>query len=811
MKTILQLACSTLLFLALTCSDSEAQIREKLDPLIGEYCLHCHDSSTDTRLNFEGLSDVLGKPDNFRIWEKIYDRIQKNEMPPNGESRPPARLKARSLGELETVLAATSKLQQSKNGRVILRRLTRLEFEYTLHDLLKIKTPLAAIIPAENASTGFDTIFNSQGISPLHIESYLKATDTALEDALEFGRKPSNKKHKIEFTEHPGILKHLRSKNDKQKIVKLLDDAAVIFGNASYIYKLPGFRPEESAVYRFRVNAQPFQSQEPVILAIHAGDYKKGSTRILKFFDLEPGKDSVVEFDAHVYRHEYLFPAPHHLKVQPDGKSIWNRGPDKYTGQGVAIKWIEIEGPIVKNWPPPSTENLLRGVSISRLKKPQWRDGKFIEYRVDAKADSKSQVSKIIRLFIPRAFRRTVSEQELEPFEQLAFAALDKNRSLTEAVRVAVRAVLSSPEFLFMMPKPGKLDEYSLASRLSYFLWKSMPDNELLRLARDGKLSNSRTLRQQVERMLQDEKAKRFIKDFAGQWLQLYEIDATSPDRKLYPEFDDLLKHSMLTETESFLFGLVEEDLSTSNLVDSKFAYLNRTLAEHYGIKGVKGQDFRKVKLPGDSPRGGIITHASVLKITANGTTTSPVRRGTWVLTHLLGTPPSPPPPNVGSVEPDTRGATTIREILDKHRSDTVCATCHNSIDPPGFALESFDVIGGFRDSYRSLGKGKSPKTRLWGRNIWEYKIGPPVDSSGKAPSGESFQNINQFKQLLAKQNKQVARNFIENLVVYSTGAEIQFADRKVVENILSKASKSDFGVRSIIHLIVQSSLFQNK
>ena len=267
----------------------------------------------------------------------------------------------------------------------------------------------------------------------------------------------------------------------------------------------------------------------------------------------------------------------------------------------------------------------------------------------------------------------------------------------------------------------------------------------------------------------------------------------------------------MLAETKFFLEHLIEKDLSATNLIDSDFAFLNRRLAEHYGIDGVKGQHFRKVKLKKSSPRGGILTHASVLKVTANGTTTSPVTRGSWVLTHLLGQPPSPPPPTIGSIEPDTRGTTTIREMLAKHRNDATCASCHKLIDPPGFALESFDVIGGYRERFRSREKGENVKRKLHGRKIWEYKIGLAVDSSGELPDGKKFDGIKEYKKLLLKEKDQVARNLIAQLMVYSTGAEIQFSDRSEIERILEVCRKSDFGIRTMIHEVIKSKLFLNK
>lgn len=381
-------------------------------------------------------------------------------------------------------------------------------------------------------------------------------------------------------------------------------------------------------------------------------------------------------------------------------------------------------------------------------------------------------------------------------------------------MRWAYKTALCSPEFLFLAQPPGKLNDYALASRLSYFLWNSLPDDELLRLAADDRLHEPAVLREQTERMLADAKAERFVNDFLDQWLDLGEIDANTPDRKLYPEFNLYLRDSMLAETRLFFTRMLRDDLSALNVVDSEFALLNGRLAEHYGIAGVEGArvegaQFREVKLPPGSERGGILTQASVLKVTANGTTTTPVRRGAWVMREILGQPPEPPPPNVPAVEPDVNGTTTIREQLDKHRDNAACASCHARIDPPGFALESFDVLGGLRTRYRSLGEGEPTKSRD-GRNV-PYLLGPAVDSAGKLADGRPFANIAEMKRLLLTDPDRIARNVVEQLLTYSTGAELRFADRRRVDEIMTDVRKKDYGLRSIVHAVVQSPLFLEK
>jgi len=376
--------------------------------------------------------------------------------------------------------------------------------------------------------------------------------------------------------------------------------------------------------------------------------------------------------------------------------------------------------------------------------------------------------------------------------------------------------LLTSPRFLFLDELPGRLDDWALASRLSYFLWSSLPDDALNQVAADGTLHEPAILRGQVERLLASPKSQAFVENFVGQWLELRQIDFTLPDKKLYPEFDDILKASMVSETQAFFSQLLRDDGKLNNFIHSDFLMLNRRIAEHYQIEGVSGEEFRRVPLPPGSHRGGVLTQASVLKVTANGSVSSPVLRGSWVMKRLLGEPLPPPPADVPAFEPDTRGATTIRMQLEKHRTLAACAACHSRMDPPGFALENFDVIGGWRERYRaergaSVEPGDVPKAKFRGRDIWEYRLGPAVDASGRLADGQEFENIDEFKRLLRQREEQVARNVTRNLLIYATGGGIQFADRDVVEKILARLKSQGGGLRTLVHEIVQSETFQYK
>jgi len=339
----------------------------------------------------------------------------------------------------------------------------------------------------------------------------------------------------------------------------------------------------------------------------------------------------------------------------------------------------------------------------------------------------------------------------------------------------------------------------------------SLPDAELMTLARQNKLHQPAELQKQVERLLRDPKAQRFVDHFTGQWLRMRDIDFTTPDMKLYPEFDELLKISMVEETHRFFEEILQHDLNLMNFIDSDFVMINERLASHYGISGVRGQKFRRVKLPEESVRGGVLTQASVLKVTANGTNTSPVLRGAWIMENLFGTPSPPPPSNVPAVEPDTRGAVTIRQQLSKHRAIPSCAVCHNKIDPPGFALENFNAIGGWQDRYRTMGAGERPKIKRAPHTYgWvRYKIGLPVDASGITTDGQRFQDVRDFKAIILNNPDLIARGLTRKLLTYAIGREMGFSDRDEINQLVTNVADKNYGFRSLIHEIVQSDLFR--
>ena len=415
----------------------------------------------------------------------------------------------------------------------------------------------------------------------------------------------------------------------------------------------------------------------------------------------------------------------------------------------------------------------------------------------ELKADPAAAVETLVPRFASRAFRRPVTAEQSAPYREIAQKVIADGASLNEALRIAYRAVLCSPRFLTFVEAPGALDDYAIVSRLSYALWTSMPDWTLTSLAKEGKLKDPKVLVAQVERMLKDPKADRFIVSFTDQWLKMKLIDFTTPDPRQFKTFDTVLQESMLAETRAFVAELIEKDLGIDTLIDSDFAFLNGRLARHYNLNvPVKpGNGLQKVSLPGgkEKVRGGLLTQGAVLKVTADGTHTSPVVRGVFVNERILGVHIPPPPPGVPAIEPDIRGAISIRDQLDKHRNNESCASCHRTIDPPGFVLESFDPIGGWRTKYGS--SSKSAK----------------VDPSGTTPEGDAFTDLQSWKNIYTNRDSELAVGFTEKFLTYATGAAIRFSDEAIVAATAEKSKDGGYGIRSLIREALLSPVFLKK
>ena len=792
-------------------------------PFFEKHCTECHDGDVKKGgLDLTSLPWLPNETANFSDWVKLYDRVGKGEMPPAKKPRPAAAELQGFLTSLKAPLIDLQLHQQTNNGRTALRRLNRTEYENTVHDLMGIDIPLKQILPEDSPMHGFDTVAEGLRFSQLQIEKYLEAADTALDAAIVLGKKPDHLKQRFSYKDEEGIRKNLDTpmgaptdkfnpKNTHRVMFRETPNEVIMFTTADYLVGLRKCRLPADGVYRIRISGNAVQTEgKPETILIYTNNFKE--KRLLSYCELPPDKPRVYEFTTRLATNEHIIINCDSVGHDSKGQNIYNVGAKEFKGPGLAIQWVEVEGPLSDEWPPASLTKTLGKVPVLEVpdKKRKYRNGKPQAFEL-APTDVSQAIASGLSDFATRAFRRPLEPDEAQPFIQLANDQLTAGRSFEEAMRVGLRGILTSPAFLLLEERPGKLNDYAVASRLSYFLWSSMPDQELLELAASKKLTQPAVLKAQTERLLKDPKSKALTQNFVGQWLDLRKIGATTPDKKLYPEFDPLLQLAMISETESFFEEVLNHNLNVNSFIQSDFAMINNRLAEHYEIDGIQGEQFRRVSLPTDSPRGGLLAQASILKITANGTVTSPVVRGAWVMKHLLGQPPPPPPANVGSIEPDTRGSTTIREQLAKHRSVETCAACHSKIDPPGFALECFDVIGGWRTNYRSQEKGANVKRKYQGQNIWQYKEGPPVDASGELPDGRKFQDVKDFKKLLLDQQDQIMTALANNLVTYATGAGIEFADRDRIANLVQHAKGQGSGLRTLVHEVIQSPLFLNK
>ena len=801
--------------------------------ILRQYCLDCHgdrkpeaEFRVQRLLNGEGDSIDLGDKQQLALRQKALQQLKSGAMPPKGKPRPSDE-QLRALTQWLGDKIAGANAEDSRNagppGRAVMRRLNRTEYQNTVRDLLGVNVDLDGVLPVDMAAGGFDTSAENLHFSSYQLSSYLTAANQAIEAAFAGNQRPQRVKRRID------------PKNEistrRKDVYRHLDDGVAVFGSdlASNIQIVFwNFLTRRRGKYRVRISAYAYQTDEPLLFHINGGTNNLGDPPyLIDYFEAPPGKPTVIEFEEQME-------AGRNIRLLVDTKVrprdlARDGGAADYAGPGLVVQWVEIEGPLDDDWPPPGYRRLCGELPQAPVPgQPGLYEAVSQQPLVDAEA--------ILKKFIRRAFRRAVTKEDIKPYLNRVQNKLDEGYSFERALRVGFQAVLVSPEFLFHHERirpirpirpiwpndttesqrgASRLDDFSLASRLSYFLWSSMPDDELLTLADQSALNRPQVLRQQVERMLEDAKAQAFTKNFAGQWLGLRDLDATLPDRQLYPEYDRLLRYSMPKEATLFFEEVLKNDLSLTNFVSSDFSLLNGRLADHYGIAGVQGLAFRKVALPPNSHRGGFLTMAAILKVTANGTTTSPIIRGSWVLDRILGAPPARPPAGVEAVDSDIRGATTIREQLALHRQVTTCAVCHVEIDPPGFALENFDVIGGWREHYRSIGQGE-PVT-LGGKRM-RYKNGPLVDASDVLPDGRAFRDIDEYKQLLLADKDQLSRALAEKLLSFATGVRAhgtsatgRIGDRSQIEAIVKSVRKKNYGFRSLVHEVVQSEIFLSK
>ena len=756
----------------------QSNLRAELTPFLESHCVDCHSGDApEGGLNLRTNTDDLSDSEVRRRWVYLHDRVASGEMPPESADRPDPKSKSKFLLALGDSLTKAD----LTNREVVLRRLNRNEYENTVRDMFDIYVDVSRLLPTDSSEQGFDTTGSALSLSAEQMVLYVDAADLVLDRVFGPAKQPKTIHKTVNFV---NLSRGIGESERK------LSDGIVLFSGAKFL-PLYGASMSEKGLYRVRMKVRAEQTDTPVVMHVMGGTTGAIAAHTVGFFEALPGKVTTVEFTDRSPERSDCF-----AFGLVGGFPWWKVDEAEYKGAGLFIGDIEIEGPILQ-WPPPSREKLFGGV--------------------DPENGTLADVREILKRQLPIAWRRAVDEADAEPYVALAQQALDEELSFEKALRRAMKGVICSPEFLFLEERLNdskqEIDDYAMASRLSYFLWRSLPDRQLLSLASRSKLNQPDVLREQVERMLADPKSKRFVDSFTGQWLRLDDLDFTVPDRNLYPEYNQLLRQSMLDETHAFFREVLDRNHSVQNFIDSDFVMINQPLSKFYGIEGVKGLNVERVELDANSPRGGVLTQASILKVSADGTRTSPVLRGAWILKHLYGTPSPPPPPTVGAIEPDIRGATTIREQLAKHREHESCNRCHRKIDPPGFALEQFDVIGAERQWYRTRGTGKYvkvPRHPQAPNHFVQYRQGPDIDASGTMPGGQTFEDIRQYKRLLLNEKQALPRSLTRLLFTYSLGRRLGFSDREEVERIVTTIEKDNYGLRSLVHEIVQSKTFRS-
>ncbi len=762
-----------LLYLTLI-TPSFADLRAKLEPFLDQHCYACHDDlDSEGDLNLLDLSFNPSNKDNFKIWERVFERVENGEMPPKKKSRPPHQDLKSFLTALELPLIEESYYELKERGRVNARRLTAQEYENSLHDLLGIDIPLAEDLTPE-AEGGFDTRADSQQISHFHLNNYLKVSDVALEEAFTRalkGDQEFKKEYSIKQITTPG-----RTNNRGPQLWK--GKAISWAARLQFAGRVTSTRVPESGNYRVTIHD---------LDAVNPGSdgYTWGTLQTGAGVSNDPllytmaiveatTKPTTQSFEGWIQKDHLLVLKPNesglkHLNQRGGNLRFEKRDLEKEGLTGFRFSKITIERIY-----PNTTEKLVRTLLFGNQNDHFIRTGGL---------QPRASANSLIQRFASRAFRRPIPPEQLAPYQKIAAAQLRAGKPFPEAIRAAYHAILCSPHFLTFIEKPGPLDDHAAAARLSFLFWKTLPDGQLRKLADTGKLRTPEALRQQILRLLANKKSERFIKDFTDQWLDLRNIDATQPDPKRYGKFDLPLQESMLLETRSFITELIRNDHSITQILQSDFGLLNTRLRDHYRLKNVKitpGKGIQKVPLS-PTHRSGLLTQGSILKVTADGSVSSPVLRGAWINERILGRHILPPPPNTPAIEPDIRGAISIRDQLTKHTQATTCASCHYKIDPPGFALENYDPIGTFRLAYGN--KKNSAK----------------VDPSGVTYDGKKFNNFKDWQSIYLQKKDILARAFVKQLLQYGTGGDIHFSDRLYIGDILKKSQADNYGVRTLI------------
>lgn len=779
--------------------------------LLEQHCADCHSAgSTEGGFDIRLLQEPNSLHSEFAKWVRVVDRVHAGEMPPADASQLTHEERIEFVNGVSRELNDQQSRTFANEGRVQGRRLTNLQLERTLQDLLGIDIPLAELMSEEQRTAGFATVAEGQSMSHFQLEQHLTVVDAALEEAFRRATSPAD-----ETT--TGFTAEEIARTDPSRRCRepeMIGEDAVVWASRLIFYgRLPATTAAEDGWYRFtvRVSARKKPDEHGVWCTVRGGPCIS-SAPLLSWVTAFEAVDEPREltFDA-------WLPKGHMLEIRPGDSTLKMA---KFQGGQVGVgegepqnsPGLNLHGLTMQRIHRGPDDDTIRRMLFDDLQIDLAHDGEAAEakrskqrskrdrHTAAAVLKSKNPPTDLLRLihrFAEQAFRSPISAADTRPYREIAVGLWRDGVPLIEALRAGYRAVLCSPRFMYFQESPGVLDEYALASRLSYMLWNSVPDAELLSLANEQQLSSREVLRQQVDRMLKSERGEAFVRDLAAEWLDLRLIDLTEPDQKLYPKFDVIVQHAMLEETHRFLQDMLDRNANVTELIDADFTYLNSRLARYYDIEGVEGDAFQRINLQPEHRRGGLLTQGAILKVTANGTTTSPVIRGVWVGERLLGEHIPAPPQGVPAIEPDIRGAKSIRDLLERHRSDEACAACHVKIDPPGFALENYDPAGRYRRYYPSIDKKQKNKLQ--------------IDASYVMADGQPFSNLEEFRRLVCARPEILARNVAEKLLTLGTGGLPTFSDRETLDKIVDESRSDGFALRSILYAVVCSRVFQTK
>ena len=762
-------ALATGSFVDLSGAPASVEVR----PVINQYCVGCHNprlKSGGVALDLTSARTPAEDPD---LWERVVRKLDHRQMPPVGISRPDEQTYQAVVNSVVRSLDAVAANQPRPGRTPTFRRLNRNEYRNVIRDLLAVDLDVSSLLPADETSHGFDNITVGD-LSPTLLEKYLIAAqkisriavgtpvrspggDTILippdltqeehMEQLPFGTRggaivpytfPVDGSYDIQLRLARDRDERVEGLTDVHRLELTLDGQRVGFFTIK-----PVPRGQDHSTVDNHLNAR---------LKIAAGPHKIGAAFVKK-------TSALIETE----RQPYLarFNADRHPRIQPALYSVSIIGP--YEG--------------------------------SRATDSPSRRRIFACSPTNA-ADEEPCARKILGTLMRRAWRRPVTDGEVDiPLK--FYREGRQSGSFDHGVEMALRALLVSPQFLFRIERdpagvPGhtayRVSDIELASRISFFLWSSIPDDELLDVAAQGKLREPATLERQVRRMLADPRSETLVTNFSAQWLYLRNLDSSSPDPRLFPDFDHNLRQSLRRETELFVDSIMRDDRSALDLLRAKHTFVNERLAKHYGIPGVYGSRFRRVSLEGTN-RGGLLTQGSVLTVTSYATRTSPVIRGKWILTNILGTPPAPPPPELPPLEKTNASGKVLtgRERVAQHRANPVCASCHNLMDPVGFAFENYDAVGRWRDKDE----------------------GAPVDASGTLPDGTKFNGAVELQQAMLKRPEHFVTTLTEKLLIYALGRGIEHSDAPAIRKIVRDARSSDYRFSSLITGIVNSTPFQ--